>query len=403
MIENWKQKYYIILTGTGISALTSAILQMAMVWYLTEFTRSAMVLSLATMVGIIPRIIFGPFIGVYLDRLNRKKIVIYTDIAIMLLSLLLLTGGAQGQVPIPIILFVMFTRSIGNSIYQPAFQAITPSIVPSDQLGRYAGITQGVESFSLLLSPGLAAFLFGFFNVSQLVWLDVIGVIIGVLSIAFVAIPNNNINSGSVSKANIWQETKEGLQVIKDVPGLLSVMVISALYAIIYAPIGTLFPHIVINYFNAHFTWSGIVEMVFSVGMLLGSFILATFAYKYRKDRAISFSIGLYGLGLVITGLLAPGQVLYFAIVSFFMGISLPFYRGVRAALIQEKVEDRYLGRTFSLVNSLQSLAMPVGLLFSGLFVDRIGVNIFFLICGIACLIITFVSQSMPSFREFGK
>jgi len=400
MIENWRKKFFIILSGQAISTLTSQILMMAMVWYLTSFTQSAFVLTLGTIVGILPRIIFGPIIGAYIDRHNRKKILIIADVTIGILSLLLLIGD-NGQVPIPLILFVMFTRAVGNAFYEPAFQALTPTIVPSEELGRYAGITQGVSSFAFLASPGLAAILFNFFNVSQLVWLEVFGVAASILTIAFIKIPY--IKKEQSEKTHIWQDTKEGIEVMRNVPGLASVILISGLYGIVYAPIGTLFPHISINYFYGSFGLSGIVEMAFSIGMILGSTLLAAIGFKMRKDLAISLSIGLYGIGLTIIGLLPPSWIYLFVGLSFIMGISIPFYRGVKTALIQEKVNDQFLGRVLTLTNSIQSMSMPIGLLIAGQVVDRMGVNIYFFINGIICLGLMILSQSMPSFRKFGK
>ena len=399
-MENWRKKFFTILIGQGISTITSQILMMAMVWYLTSFTQSAFVLTMGTIVGILPRIIFGPIIGTYIDRHDRKKLLIVSDVAIGLLSLLLLIGE-NGQVPIPLILFVMFTRAVCNAFYEPAFQALTPSIVPTEELGRYAGITQGVSSFAFLASPGIAAILFNFFNVSQLVWLEVFGVLCSVLSIAFIHIPH--VKKDNVEKSHVILDTKDGLQAIQRVPGLASVILISGLYGIVYAPIGTLFPHISINYFYGSFGLSGIVEMAFSIGMILGSTILAVVGFKMKKDLAISLSIGLYGIGLSIIGLLPRDMIVVFVLLSFIMGISIPFYRGVKTALIQEKVEDKYLGRVLTLTNSIQSLSMPIGLLIAGQVVDRMGVNVYFFVNGIVCLILMVVSQCMPSFRKFGS
>lgn len=66
--NNWKLKFYTIWAGQAVSLITSAILQMAIIFYLTEKTGSAMVLSMASLVGFLPYAVFGPAIGVLVDR-----------------------------------------------------------------------------------------------------------------------------------------------------------------------------------------------------------------------------------------------------------------------------------------------------------------------------------------------
>ena len=66
--HHWKQKFLILWTGQAISIFTSSVIQMAIIWYLTEKTGSATILSLATLVGFLPQAIMGPFIGVLIDR-----------------------------------------------------------------------------------------------------------------------------------------------------------------------------------------------------------------------------------------------------------------------------------------------------------------------------------------------
>lgn len=81
--NNWKLKFYTIWAGQAVSLITSAILQMAIIFYLTEKTGSAMVLSMASLVGFLPYAVFGPAIGVLVDRHDRKKIMICQNVTIM--------------------------------------------------------------------------------------------------------------------------------------------------------------------------------------------------------------------------------------------------------------------------------------------------------------------------------
>lgn len=82
------------------------------------------------------------------------------------------------------------------------------------------------------------------------------------------------------------------------------------------------------------------------------------------------------------------------------MGLSVPFYSGVQTALFQEKIKPEYLGRVFSLTGSIMSLAMPVGLILSGFFADRIGVNHWFLMSGILVIGIAAICPLVTDVRN---
>jgi DHA3 family macrolide efflux protein-like MFS transporter len=82
------------------------------------------------------------------------------------------------------------------------------------------------------------------------------------------------------------------------------------------------------------------------------------------------------------------------------MGLSVPFYSGIQMALYQEKIKPEYLGRVFSLTGSIISLAMPFGLILSGAFADKIGVNLWFLLSGVLIIGISLLCFLIPSVRK---
>jgi hypothetical protein len=101
--------------------------------------------------------------------------------------------------------------------------------------------------------------------------------------------------------------------------------------------------------------------------------------WELPKANLINNGINfMMGISLTISGLLPPNRFVVFVVCCAIMGLSVPFYSGVQTALFQEKIKPEYLGRVFSLTGSIMSLAMPIGLILSGFFADRIGVNHWF-------------------------
>ena len=79
---NWKGKFFTIFAGQSFSLFGSALVQFALVWYLTRQTGSATILATATLVAMLPQIVLGPFVGALVDRWNRRLVMMVADGAI---------------------------------------------------------------------------------------------------------------------------------------------------------------------------------------------------------------------------------------------------------------------------------------------------------------------------------
>jgi len=141
------------------------------------------------------------------------------------------------------------------------------------------------------------------------------------------------------------------------------------------------------EYFSGTPMHVSITEIAYASGMLAGGLMLGLFGNFKKRIILITASIFMMGVSLTISGLLPSSGFIIFVVCCVVMGLSVPFYSGVQTALYQEKIKPEYLGRVFSLTGSIISLAMPLGLILSGLFADRVGVNYWFLMSGILIII----------------
>jgi len=217
-MQDWQREFLLLWTGQAVSIFTSSVVQMAIIWYLTERTGSAAILSLATLVGFLPQAVFGPFIGVLIDRHNRKTIMILSDTFIAAVTLILVFVGFYGELPIWLIMAVLFARSIGTTFHEPSLQAVIPLLVPKESLTKCAGYSQTFESVSLLLSPAVAAVLYGIWSINVIILLDVAGALFAVLVLCIIKLPSLN-KVENLHTPNIFREAKEGLSVLRKEQG----------------------------------------------------------------------------------------------------------------------------------------------------------------------------------------
>ncbi|ALS24351.1 MFS transporter [Paenibacillus naphthalenovorans] len=396
---NWKRRFFTIWTGQAVSLITSAILQMAMIWYLTEKTGSAMVLSMATLVGFLPQALGGPMIGVLVDRWSRKKVMIVADMIIAAAAAALAVVAFYMELPVWVIMMVLFIRSIGTAFHSTALNATTPLIVPEEQLAKCAGYSQSLQSASYIISPAAAAFLYSMWDLNAVILLDVLGAMIACIAVAMITIPKPEAKE-SAAQSGFAEELKAGYDALKHHKGLVALLWVGGIYIFAFMPINALFPLMTMDYFGGTIKHASAAEIIFAVGMLVGGLLLGAWGGFKKRVLTIITSIFVMGAALSIAGLLPTSGFIAFMACCAMMGFSGPFYNGVQIALFQEKIKPEYLGRVFGLFGSVMALAMPLGLVISGVFADQIGVNRWFMLTGIMMIGLAVLCLFIPAMKQ---
>lgn len=399
-MQNWKHTFYTIWVGQAISKLTSSVLQFAMIWYLTATTKSGIMLSLSVLMAFLPQGILGLFTGVYIDRFDRKKIMIWADLFIAAVSLVLVFVSFRGQIPPAVILAVLFFRAVGSAFHKPTLGAITPQIVPASELTKCAGYTQGLESVSMIISPALAAILFANWDMNYIVMLDVLGAIAAVITVLSVSIPKQQVQHKN-TEIHIIKESMEGFQILKSERGMLEIILVTTVYSMALMPVSALFPLMSMEYFGGTSTSASIVETLFSVGFLIGSLVLAKWGGTKNRVYTIAGSYFMMAFALLGTFILPATAFSIFVFFAWVMGFSGPFYWGTYTPLLQTHFREEYLGRILSISDSIRFIFGPVSLVFSGIIADVWGDEKWFLIAGIAVFICAVILLTRKEIREY--
>ncbi len=393
METKWKTNFFIIWSGQAISDFTSNILQFAIVWMLTKQTDSPMILSFAIMAGFLPDAVLGSFAGVAIDRFNRKTVMIVSDIFIAATSGFLAVLCLFGSAPVWVVMVVLVARSIGTAIHKPCIQAVTPQIVPREELAKCAGYSQSIKSVSLLLSPAAAAFLFSRWTISAIAFLDILGAAIAVLTLMFTIIPL--LPQNQKEKISIIKDTIDGFKILQKNKGMFGIVGVGALYTAALMPISALFPIMCLSYFGGTSGQAAFVEILFSSGVLGGSLFLSVTGGFKNKIYTIFAATMLMSVCLLVNGLIPTSGIYIFAVAALFMGICAPCFWGSQTALLQQSFPHEYLGRIMAITGSIRVIASPISLSLSGILSEKFGPQIWFLIActltfsaGLICILI---------------
>ncbi|MFQ9915374.1 MAG: MFS transporter [Flavonifractor plautii] len=326
---------------------------------------------------------------------------IISDGAIGLVSLMLAAAAFAAPLPVAPILAVAALRSVGGAFHAPCIQAITPLLAPPDALTRCAGWSQGIQTVSMLLSPALAAVLYARIpRLGASCWLPWGRLCHRRSSTGLAARPAGR-STGPAAPALAGHP--RGARVLRSHRWLweLSSSVPCSQWP--SCRVSALFPLMSMEYFGGDSAAAALVETLFSAGMLAGSVLLGLWGGTRNKIITMTAAVLGLGLTLVLAGLLPPSGFRAFAGLSLLMGLSAPFFNSVFMALIQTKVEPKYLGRVLGITGAIMTLASPLGLGLTALFADATGVPLWFLLAGAITLTCGGLMLLLPSVRTCGR
>jgi MFS transporter, DHA3 family, macrolide efflux protein len=393
----WAGHFFTIWGGQALSLFGSALVQFALIWWLTQESGSATVLAVAMLVGMLPQIVIGPFAGALVDRWNRRIIMIAADGTIAIFSLLLAYLFATGTVQIWHIYAVMVMRALGGAFHFPAMSASTPLMVPNEQLTRINGLNQALQGVNSLAAPPIGALLLGILPTQGILLIDVGTALLAILPLLFLSVPQpKRQEEHTEEKPNLFRDVRNGLDYIRTVPGFTAIISMALFLNFLLVPTAALLPLLVTKHFEKGALELGLLESVMGVGIIAGGILLSIWGgFKKKIATSLTGIIGL-GVGVMLVGL-APANLFALAIAgNVILGLMLPIANGPIGALMQTLVRPDMQGRVMSLVNSGATAIAPLGLLIAGPFSDWLGIRVWFWVGGILCVMIAMAAFFRP-------
>ena len=381
----WKLPFFTIWTGQTFSLIGSRVVQFALVWWLTQLTGSATVLATASMVALLPEIILAPIAGAYVDRWNRRIVMIVADGMIALALLWLVYLFWVDAIQIWHVYLVMAVRAVGGSFHWPAMQASTSLMVPDKHLTRVAGLNPTLNGVLNIIAPPLGALLMGVMPLHGVMLVDVGTAILAITSLLLVQVPQPKRDDMGTEKPSIWADMREGLSYIRGWPGLVALIGVAMLVKIALTPAFSLLPLLVSDHFNGGAAQLSLLEAVAGVGIVLGGLILSAWGGFRRKIYTTMLGMAVLGLSFLVLGL-TPEGLFWMALASIFVaGFTISLIDGLIMAILQGAVAPEIQGRVFTMMGSLFSITSPFSLAVAGPVSDWLGLQVWYVVAGLLC------------------
>jgi DHA3 family macrolide efflux protein-like MFS transporter len=385
MNHNWAARFIPLWIGQALSLLGSQLVQFAMIWYLTQATKSATTLAIASMMGLLPQVLLSPFIGTWVDRGNRRLLLIAADATVAIATLVLALLFASGLIQVWQIYIALFIRAVAGGFHQSAFGASVVLLVPKEHLARVQGFNQALYGGLNVISAPLGAYLLSVLPMQGILGIDIGTALLAILILLFVRIPQPERTSAAPS--TFWQDFRAGFRYIITWRGLVILLGLVMVINFFYSATEPLTPLLITNHFNGGAGQLGWWLSSFAAGTVLGGLILGVWGGFRRKVVTAQLGLILMGISTAVVGLVPSDLFAVGLIANSAVGFLLPIINGSFGATLQAAIAPEMQGRVFAFIFSAAMFVSPLALMIAGPFADAFGIQIWFLIAGISCII----------------
>lgn len=379
----------IILSGQLISQVGDKFYMLALSYWVLDSTGSATMMGVVMFASIFPETVLGLAAGAYVDRYDRRTIIVGSDFLRGLVILAVAWFFYMDLLTIPLIILSQVILSINTAFFNPAIPAIIPQIVSEDKLAKANSQTQLIRGISLVVGPvlgGISVVQFGYlfvflFNAGSFIF-----------SGLFEMLLNLPKNTKDREASTIVDDIVEGFQFIKNDRALIALIACIAIIHFFVGAIHTITP-VFANYLTGQGAQNmGYLQTAFGLGMMLTSLLFGVFNYIDNREKLFLFG-AIYMIGAVnsIAAVMVYfdfNQVWQHVFVFFAFGgfiiIAVTSFR----TLVQKSIPNEMAGRVFGVAFSAGDVSIPLAMLIFGFLMDRMDFSHLLLISGISLMVI---------------
>jgi MFS family permease len=309
----------------------------------------------------IPLAIGSLFAGPLVDRWDRRRVLIISNIIASLPTLVVMLLFFTERLELWHLYLALFINGLANAFILPAFDASIRMLVPKERLGQASGLSQMVQSLGTIIAPPIAGFLLVQLGLGSIFVIDFLTVSCATLALLMVAIPHPE-RVLDTKRASIWQDFVFGLRYIVARPPFVFLMTFLTLVVFAQSLVYALTGPLVLSFGTEDAL--GVVYGAFGVGGLVGAIVVSATGGTRRRMHGILVAAVLMGIGGIFASLRA--DMLWISVGVFVFGLAMSCLIALNRTIYQEKAAPEVLGRVFAFRIVVGVGAQAAGLLLAG-------------------------------------
>src|SRR5260221_149364 len=361
--------FTLVWLGQIVSVLASGMTTFAFTIYMYQQTHSATAMGFVEVAYVTPFLIMSPIAGVMVDRYDRKIMMMVSDIAGGLASLIMLILYATGHLQFWHLYIASIIKGLGTTFQWPAYSAAISTMIPKEQYGRANGMMSLVEAGPGVFAPLMAGALLPFIGVSGILLVDVITFAIAILtlSVVFIPAPVRTV-AGQEAEGNFWRQAVFGFKYIFARPSLLGLQLVFFL-GNLFAGVGfTVLAPMVLARSAQSTVALGSVESAGAIAGVVGGVLMSAWGGFKRRVHGVLLGWIISGIGLAIVGF-AGGSSIWITGLAI-ASVVTALVNGSNQAIWQAKVAPDLQGRVFSSRRLIAWVTNPISPIIGGTLAD---------------------------------
>ncbi|HEY6290136.1 MAG TPA: MFS transporter [Terriglobia bacterium] len=391
-----RRNYRLFFSGQSVSLVGTWMTRVAMSWLVYRLTKSAFLLGLIGFSGQIPILILGPIAGVWVDRWNRHRVLVVTQVLSMLQSFALAMLALSGRITFWEIFGLSLLQGAVNAFDMPARQAFVIEMVEArEDLANAIALNSSMVNASRLVGPSLAGLVIAAAGEGYCFLLDGISYIAVIVSLLLMHLSRTPPKTRTES---VLTELKRGWKYVAGFIPIRAILLLLALVSLVGMPYTVLMPIFAAKILHGGPHTLGFLMGASGVGALVGAFVLARRQSVVGLGRNIPLAAGIFGLALMCFSLSRWfGLSLLLMVVT---GYGFMQQMASSNTILQTIVEEDKRGRVMSFYSMAFQGAAPFGSLIAGAIASRIGAPRTLAIGGSLCVLAAvWFSKQLPRLR----
>jgi MFS family permease len=369
------RSFGLLFSGQAVSQIGDSMNKVALLWFVYELTGSVFKMTVIGLLQTIPPLVFGPLIGVYLDRMKKKPVMIWVDLIRTGLVVLIPLLYAMEALTLEWLYVLVFATSIVSTVFGPALASAVPLLVPRTRLTAANALIQSTTNIGLLIGPAVSGVGIAMIGAHNVLYLDAATFMVSALCLMPIRLHETlQARAGLADRATILQDLLVGFRfVFVQHRTVLLLMLTAALYSLGASAFVFLLPVFATQLLDASAVELGWLWSSLGIGMLAASVWLAWINQGdfQNRLRLISAALAVGAVAVCTLGML-QAPVMAAALIIVFGG-STAVFTPIVWAMLQELTPEPLLGRVFTTFSTGAMASAMAGMAGFGWVADAIG------------------------------
>jgi MFS family permease len=391
------RNYRLFFAGQSISLIGTWLTRIATSWLVYRLTHSALLLGVVGFAGQIPTFALAPFAGVWVDRWNRHRVLVATQVLAMIQSALLAALALTGRITVVDVLLLSVFQGLINAFDMPARQAFVVQMIEDRaDLPNAIALNSSMVNAARLIGPSVGGILIAAVGEGWCFFIDAVSYLAVIASLLAMHVTTP---ARRRADTHVWADLREGFRYVVASMPIRSVLLLLALVSLMGVPYTVLMPIFASSILHGGPHTLGFLMAASGLGALSGALYLASRSSVLGLGRIVALAAGAFGLGLV---LFSRSRWLALSLpLMFVTGTGMMVQMAASNTILQTIVDEDKRGRVMSFFAMAFVGSAPFGSLLAGGVAQRLGAPDTLLVGGACCIVgaIAF-TRALPRIRE---